>query len=377
TGGSVGGTVYINEGTSSSADFNAIGGGGSGTTGTMNQVYEAGRLVQVDSGTIVYTDATSGALDIMRFTKSGAGSGDSLEFLHTAAATGRVIHMDMNLAIARTGMYIDHGGNSAARTGTDIDVKADGTGANIVLAIAASHSGATTGLSYTGSYAGSPAGSVVLATFDNSDNLDTGVLKVVRGTGVRTAPVVDINDASTGSADIFDIDLTGVYTGDVFDFASSAAATGNVFFLNLDNALAMTAIRMEGSGTRTQPFIELATDCVGSANMATFAISGAFTGDVLGFEMSATGSGSVIDITYSAINTGDAIKITTADAVSAGALVVVGAGARDDNLVDIVTSETGSIDGIVLIQTTGVFTGHVNSSLRCSFYNWWTSSLRP
>ena len=34
SGGSVGGTVYINEGTAASADFNAIGGGGAGTTGT-------------------------------------------------------------------------------------------------------------------------------------------------------------------------------------------------------------------------------------------------------------------------------------------------------------------------------------------------------
>src|SRR3990167_7815719 len=64
TDGVVGSTIYINEGTSTSADFNAIGGagGGGGAAGTLNQTYENGQTIDIDSGPIILTDATTGAL---------------------------------------------------------------------------------------------------------------------------------------------------------------------------------------------------------------------------------------------------------------------------------------------------------------------------
>src|SRR3990167_9947487 len=109
-----------------------------GSVGDMDAVYEGGRLVTVDEGTIVYTDATTGALDTLRITTSGAKSGDAMEFLFTGASTGRGIYLDMDQAIAATGILIDSGGT--ARTGADIQFTDDSTGTHSVIDINSSGS---------------------------------------------------------------------------------------------------------------------------------------------------------------------------------------------------------------------------------------------
>src|SRR3990167_1396431 len=424
TGGSAGGTVYINEGTKASADFNAVvGGGGGGGGGSLETAYDNGRTINVDTGAIVFNDATSGADNVLEFNKTAAGSGNILDFDFSAAFTGNVIDMAMGSAIAGVGIHLNS--STQARTGDDIRVTDDSTGNHSIININKSGSGATIGLDYQESYNGSSASFVIKATLDNGDGLDTTILQAVRGTGIHTTPVIDINDAGTGSADIFDVDLTGIYTGDVFAFNSGAAATGNVFDLVMTNAVAMTAIRMTGAGVRTQPFVELISDCTGSASYVDIDITGAgsgkvfdivlsttSTGDVFSTDMDAAvgarfmfidagagtrtanliavtndgdgntdvaeitdsntgsghvfdinvsgiGSGNVIDITYSAADTGDALKVVMADNVAGAALFVTGAGARTDSIIEVSSAETGSIDGMVYFVTTGVFTGHM------------------
>src|SRR3990167_1658653 len=49
----------------------------SGSVGDLNGVYENGSSIGIDEGPIILTDSTSGALDMLRLTKSGAGSRDS------------------------------------------------------------------------------------------------------------------------------------------------------------------------------------------------------------------------------------------------------------------------------------------------------------
>lgn len=395
-----------------------------GSVGDLNAVYEGGKTITLDEGAIVVNDATTGALNMLELNKTGAGSGNMIDVDITAAFTGSVLNLDMGSGIGATGITID--AETGARTGSDILVTDDSTGAHSVIDINKSGSGATKALDYVETYSGSSASFVVSATMGNTNGLDTTVLYVSRGTGARTAPVIDIEDGSTGSADIIDIDLTGVYTGDVFDFASSAAATGNVFFLNMDNAVAMTALHVEGSGVRTQPFVEFNTDCTGSASYVAFVITGATwsghvfevsldaatTGDVLNVDMNAAvggrflfldggaatrtanmiavtndgdgnvdvaeitdsntgsghvfdintsgiGSGNVIDITYSAADTGNALNVVMADNVAGAALNITGAGARTDSIIEVATSETGSVDGIIRVDASGVFTGYV------------------
>lgn len=269
-------------------------GSGGGGMGDMDAIYSNGRAVTVDMGTMTYTDATTGALDTMSFVQSGAKSGNVIDISVDAVLTGNALNIDMNLGVAAPAIYIDNGGT--ARTGADLKVKDDSTGTHSSIDIDKSGAGASTSIDITSSYAGSPAGSMISLTYGNGCSLDTNGILVTRGTGVMASPVINIDDASTGSADIIDIDLTGIYTGDVFDFASAAAATGNVFFINLDNAVAMTAFHVEGSGIRTQPMIEVATDCTGSSDLIDIAVTGVSSGNIIDIDVGAAVTGNVIDI---------------------------------------------------------------------------------
>lgn len=395
----------------------------SAAANTLNAAYGQGRTITMDTGAIIFNDATTDATNLLEFNKTGTGSGNILDFDFTAAFTGQVLNLDMGSAVGAIGLQIDS--EAGARTGADIQITDDSTATHIVFDVNKSGAGATTGFDWTDSYTGSPASFAIRITAGNANGLDDTDIYISRGTGVRTNPVLDINDASTGSADIIDVDLTGIYTGDVFDFATTAAATGNVFFINLDNAVAMTALHVEGSGVRTQPYVELSSDSTGSAIYIDCNIDGAgsgnffdvvtsttYTGNVIAINLNAAvgavallidgsneirtanlanitndgsgntdfmeitdsntgsghvfdinssgiGSGNVIDITYSAADTGDALKVVMADNVAGGALVITGAGARTDSIIDVVSAETGSIDGMVLFSTSGVFTGHI------------------
>jgi hypothetical protein len=412
--------IYVSQGSTET-----LSGGGGGGVGSLDAAYSDGRIVTVDDGAIVLNDSTAGAVNVLTINKSGAGSGDVIEVIFSAAHTGRAINLDMTSAVAAVAMHIDNA--AGARTGADIQVTANSTAAHSVIDINASGSGAVVGLDFQGSYNGSPAGQAILVTLDNADNLDTEIMQVDTGTGNRGV-MFDLNfthaDSGTTSH-IFDIDMNGVLDSNVFDFATNAACTGNVFFVDLDNGVAMTALRVEGSGTRTQPMIEISTDATGAASLVDIVLSGAISGHVLKIAMETTstgdvmnvdmnnavggrflfldggaairtanlvqvtndgsgnvdvveitdsntgsghvfdintsgiGSGNVIDITYSAADTGDALKVVMANNLEGGALVITGAGVRTDSLIDVVSSETGSVDGMVLFSTSGVFTGNM------------------
>lgn len=316
----------------------------SGSVGDLNGVYENGSSVTVDEGPIILTDATTGALDTLRITTSGAKSGDALEFLMTGASTGRAIHIDMDAAITANALFIDNG--AGARTGSDILVTDDSTGTHSVIDINSSGSGASTGLDWTDSYTGSDAAFGVKLTLDADDGIDATALQIVRGAGLRTSPAIDINDGSTGSADLIDVDLTGVFTGDVFDFASTAAATGNVFFINLDNAVAMTALHIEGSGARTQPMVEIASDATGAVSLVDVTLTGAISGHVLEISMDTTSTGDVLNVDMNAAVGG---RFLFLDA---------GGGARTANLVTVTYDSTGNLD-LCEINDTNTGSGHL------------------
>jgi len=360
TDGTIGSTIYINEGSSSSADFNALGGGGSGgIAGTLNQTYENGRTIEVDSGAITVTDAqaTEHTFDI---DKTGTGSGDIFNIKFENAHTGRGMYFDMDDAIAANAIVIDSGGT--ARTGADVVFTDDSTGTHIVLDVNSSGAGASTGYDWTDSYAGSNASYGSKYTLGNSNGLSSIAIWIDRGTGARTSPAIDLDDDSTGNVPLIDIDLaTGVFTGDVINVGLAAAATtGAVLNIDLNAAIAYMAMYVDfGAGTRTTDAIQVKADGDGNKGLLLVTESNTGSGDLIDINVTGIGSGDAIDITYSAADTGDAVKVVMADNVAGGALVITGAGARTDNLIDVVSSETGSMDGMVLFETSGVFTGHM------------------
>ena len=310
----ISGTPYYWDGSS----WNEFATSGGSAVGTMEDTYENGRTIGIDTGAIVLNDATTAALNTLELNKTGAG-------------TGNMIDIDMDAGIAAGGIFIDCGGG--ARTGTDILVTDDSTGNHTVIDINSSGAGVTTGLAWTDSYNGNGGNTGVLLTLDANDGLTSTALSIVRGAGIRTTGAINIDDGSTGSGALIDIDLTGAYTGNIIDFATSGIATGNVLNINLDTAVAMTAIHLEGSGVRTEPFIEMASDATGSSNIATFTPSGAtWSGHVLQFLMTAATTGDVINIDMNAAVGGRAIYIDS------------GAVARTAVLIDILADGTGDVD---------------------------------
>lgn len=313
--------------------------GGSGGTalGDLDGVYSNGRAVTLDEGAIALTDATTGTANSLEFTISGAKSGNVIDVGVGAALTGNVVDIDMNLGIAAGAIYIDNG--ATARTGADLKVKDDSTGAHSVIDIDSSGSGASIGFDWTDSYNGSPANFGIKLTFDANDGIDSTGMQIVRNAGIRTNPAIDINENSTGSADCIDIDVGGVYTGDIIDIAYSAAATGNAIFINLDTAVAATALHIEGSGIRTQPMVEVATDCTGAADCIDIAITGASSGNIIDIDVGAAVTGNTIDID---MNLGVASKALYIDA---------GAGTRTADLVHIKHDGDGNVCALNIDQT--------------------------
>jgi hypothetical protein len=299
----------------------------------------------MDEGAIIYNDATAGAANLLEFNKTAPGSGNILDFDFSAAFTGNVLNLDMGSAVAANGLVIDS--EAGARTGSDILISDDSTGNHSVINIDKSGAGATVGLDYQESYTGSSASFAIKITLDANDGLDTTAMQVVRNAGIRTVPVIDINEASTGSADIIDIDVSGVYTGDVIDITTSAAATGNAIFINLDSAVAMTALHVEGSGVRTQPFVEFNTDCTGAVSYVEFTISGA------------TWSGHVIEVSMDAATTGDVLNVDMNAALAGRFLFLdAGAGTRTANLVEVTNDGDGNVD-VIEITDSNTGSGHL------------------
>lgn len=332
------------------------GGAGAGAVGDLDGVYSNGRTVTLDEGAIIFTDATTGALDSMSFVQTGAKSGNVLDLSIDVALTGKALNIDMNLGIAAPAIYIDDG--AGARTAADVGVKDDSTGAHSVIDIDKSGSGASVGLDYQESYNGSSTSFGAKFTLDNADGIDTTAIQIVRGTGLRTVPAIDLNDASTGSGDLIDIDLTGILTANVIDFATSAAATGNVLNINLDNAVAMTAIHVEGSGVRTQPYIEISSDATGSADLIDIELTGIYTGNVIDIGLAAAVTGNVIDID---LNAGVAAKALYIDcgaaARTAAAVDIKHDGSGNVSAINIDHTNTGS-GNIVEIDVDSVHTGN-------------------
>lgn len=312
---------------------------GGGALGDLDDVYTNGRTITLDAGAIVLNDATASTANSIEIVQTGEKSGDLIDLSVDAAITGKAIDIDMNLGIAAEAIYIDNG--AGARTGSDIHVKSDSTGAHSVLDIDLSGSGAAVGLDIQASYNGSPGGQAIKVTLDANDALDTEVMQVDTGAGNRGI-MFDLNfghaDSGTTSH-IFDIDVSGILDSNVIDVAYGAASTGNAFAVNLDNAVGGTAIYIEGSGVRTAPMIEVATDSTSSANIVDIDIDGVVTGNVLDVELDAAMTGNVLDFD---MNLGVASKALYVDA---------GAGTRTVPLIDLKHDGDGNVSAINIDQT--------------------------
>lgn len=175
----------------------------------------------------------------------------------TANSPGNAISIDMDTNLDGEGLYIDEGGT--ARTGSAIEINADGTGTHSVIDINISGNAAITGIDIDGTFNGSPAGNALDINLDDGDNLDTGLIVLNVGTGNRsalikytstgtdsgtTSHVIDINQTGQLDSNIIDITYdTGVSTGQAIDINMGS----NVDGMAVSITSAATGIDNEGS----------------------------------------------------------------------------------------------------------------------------------
>ena len=327
---------------------------------------------------LITSAGTDGGTDdhIFDINVSGLLNSNVLDIVYSVAASdGNAIYIDMatNLAggalnIAATGTRTDSlidittgDGGSVDGSVMFVDNTAVHTGSLVTLTTSAAattgsllHLNLDAGVAYkaiTFDHAGARTVATILATFDGTFGATGG------GT------FLDANISMTGAlaSPFIDIDVSGVYTGNIVDIALGAASTGDVIAVDMNLGVAARFLFLDaGGGVRTANLITVTYDSTGNLDLAEINDSNTGTGHLFDINTSGIGSGNIIDITYSAADTGDALSVVMADNVAGGALVITGAGTRTDSLIDIVTTEAGSIDGVVLIsQTTNIFTGHL------------------
>lgn len=413
--------VYSKEG--STTVLGSGGGGASSLDGAYDQgrtiTVDAGEVLLTDSTSaaahtlaINKTGAGSGNLIDLDYSAAATGNTIDIDFTSAVAAQGVVFN---SAGGARTGADIVFTDDSTGAHAL-LDLNKSGAGASIAFDYDNTYAGSPGGQVFTVDFAGSAGldtevmqltvgsgdrGIMFDFNFAHTDvgttshvwdidmsgvfdsnvfdfattaactgnvfflDLDNGVAMTalhIEGSGVRTQPMIEVTTDSTGSAQVFDLDITGAGSGNFIDVLVGAVTyTGNVLDIDLGatGTGSQAVVLTSGIMTRTTALVEIADSGTPSGATMLVSISGASTGPIFDIDISGAHTANVLDITYSAIATGNAINVVMADAVAGAALNITGAGIRTDNLIEVTTSETGSVDGIMLVTASGVFTGHV------------------
>jgi hypothetical protein len=168
----------------------------------------------------------------------------------TANSPGNAIAIDMDTNLGGEGLYIDEG--ATARTGSAIEVNADGTGTHSVIDMNVSGNAAITGIDIDGTFNGSPAGNMIDVNLDDGDNLDTGLITLNAGTGNRGA-LIKYTGTGTDSgttSHVVDINQTGVLDSNIIDITyDTGASTGQAIDLNMGTNVAGMAISIASAAT--------------------------------------------------------------------------------------------------------------------------------
>lgn len=330
--------IYVNEGSITSCDFDAIstsatsGGGAIG----LDSSYSLGEnTVTMDEGALTLNDATAGATDTVVINKTGAtATGNAFEINVNANVNTafNAIAIDMNTGIAGEAIFIDNGGT--ARTGSDILVTADssgnhsvfdvdesGSGDTIVLDIAQAGSGDVVGVKYVGSHESTAAGNALYVDLNDGDNTACVPIYISMGTGTRNVATVEIVSTHTGSGALIDLSMDGNATGDAITIDMNAGLDCKALYIDA------------GNKTRTDDLISVKHDGAGAT-------------DVFSIVSTATGTGAIFDIDLNGDGVdGGVLNVDMDSAVGAAYLILdAGGKTRTANLFEITHDGNGDVD---------------------------------
>lgn len=325
TPGGAGTTLYMNEGTATVADFNAITTSSGGVT-TWDGLYSNDKTLAISSTTLTF-DLTHATNNGMTFTASGAGSGNVVQI--TNVGTGKDINGSSST------WYV----TKAGQVGLTSIV---GTATNTAITIDANGSGAVT-------LGATSTGGITLG-----DNVTLSAAKTITLTGNASGTAV--MTVTAGDVTISDGKLTAIRVGD----------NANALVVTNNSTTSVSNVVISGSGTHTG---------VTTASFMTLTASGLTSGTVLYMPAAALDTGKVIDIVAAAQTSGTLINITGGGtAMTSGTLINASMGAATaGNGIKIVTTgiyATGSsgllnvtansatdTTGLVQVSGTGLTTG--------------------
>jgi hypothetical protein len=297
-----------------------------------------------------------GNVDVMNITATNTGTGAIFDIsMDGAGSTSGVLLVDMNAAVGAEFLSLDVGGG--IRTANLFDITYDGSGAVDFMAITATDT--SSGHIFDIDMGGLHTGNVIDIDMDAA--VASKAIYVDAGGGTRTADLIGVKHDGDGNVDVMDITATNTGTGAIFDISMDGdGSSSGVFAVDMNAAVGAPLMAIDcGAGTRTADLFDVTFDGDGNVGVMDIDCTNTGSGNLLDVDIDGIHTGNILDITYgTAASTGDAIKVTMGTNVAGSAVVLVGAGARSDDLIKIDDGSTGS-GHIFDINLTAAYTGNV------------------
>lgn len=375
TSGGIGTTLYINEGSATSADFNAVTSGATGGVSTWDDLYTNDKVLNINSTTLTFalTHATNDGLTL---TGDASSAGDVVQI--TNAGSGKDINgTSSTWSISKAGAVLL---TSIAGSATDTAITIDANGSGAVTIGATSTGNIELQRNVT-----MPASRTVTMTGVGGSN----VLTITAGDVVLSDGSLTITDADNAatfaltnntitSSDLFTITSTSLTTGNGILFTANGVTSGNMLslvttaagfstgnYILVNDGTERFAVKADGAVVITQGVAAsvalTATGIQTSAAMVSLTNTGVFTGTglVTVVANSAT-TGTIVSITANGLTTGIGQLITSSgtmtttgslltltgnSATTAAGLFRVNANGLTSGIAAVITSSATAITG--------------------------------
>lgn len=338
TAGGVGTSVYINEGSATSADFNIVNGSGGAGVSTWDGLYALDQTLDINGVTLTF-DRSSGNGDVITFTNSGGGSGDLIQI--TNGGTGKDIQgTNDTWSVSKLGDAVFN----------TVSFSGDADSAGFTLTI--------------GDFTMSD-GKMAITNQDNESTL------LVTNNGLTSAAALELvgsgTHTGTGTSSFAQIRPTGLTTGTALTVIAAAATTSvavvDIQTLGLTSGSAVRVASTTGVFTTGGKLVELDSAGAVAGNHLTATTSGAYTGTgmILVTAGAATTGVLVSIISTTGLTTGSLLRATTSTAgliATNGAISLTASGAF--------TSTSGIAGGFVEVKANSTTAGTVFNILGTS-----------
>ena len=233
SGNSVGATLYINEGTTASADFNAVDSVAAGGISTWDALYDNDKTLSVDGATVTFA-GTSSATDVFTLSKAG-GAGNVLAISNSG--TGKdILGTSSTWSVSKLGAAVFTAiamlDNELITFGTGSDATIGWNGSVLNIAgVVDFDDNITTAANATITQAG-VAGSTVFTITAGDAVMSDGSVAI---TDADNAATFSLTNATVTTANLVVITADASTSGDILYIDNGGASLTSGMFINLND----------------------------------------------------------------------------------------------------------------------------------------------